>query len=150
MNWEIIAVALIASLVSPSVLSWMTTNARRKDRQADWDRQDKVAADVREAARLVVIAKDELAKTSAATNSKLDVIHTLVNGDVTAAIQDSLNSVVRELAALTKLRESRRAVGKKPSQETSAAIARAEAKIAELRATINARKTRAALAEAAK
>ena len=140
MNWESIVVALIASLVSPTVLSWMTISARRKDLVDDRRRQDEVAARVDEAAKLVVIAKDELARSGTITNGKLDVIHKLVNSNMTAAMQDSLDSAVRERAALIELAEIAARRRQKPRQETLSAIALAEARIAELRATLDDRK----------
>lgn len=76
-------------------------------------------------------------KDRAATNVKLDVIHKLVNSNMTAALQGELNSTIRERAALIELSESRKDLGRVPAPETTAAIASADSKITELSTTID-------------
>lgn len=133
-EWQLVLVAVItsiASIVSPVILSIITIRARRKDRQEDWARQDQVAKKLAETAKSSV----------AATNGKLDVIHKLVNSNMTAAMQDSLDSTLRERAALIELREYRLDLGKEPTEDTLTAIALADAKIAELLAILADRKS---------
>ncbi|HEX3161136.1 MAG TPA: hypothetical protein VHQ92_01035 [Pseudolabrys sp.] len=78
------------------------------------------------------IALAFIAYLTAKANSKLNVIHVLVNSNMTAAMRDSLDSTVRERAALMELAQVRIDSGKVPHFETTAAITMADAKIAEL------------------
>ncbi len=70
---------------------------------------------------------------------KLVVIHQLVNSNMTAMMQDSLDSTIREKAALVELRESRKDLGKEPTKDSLLAIAMAEAKIQELKTKLSER-----------
>ena len=54
---------------------------------------------------------------------KLGEIHTLVNSNMTAAMQGELDSTIRERAALIELKASRKDAGKDPSPDALAAIA---------------------------
>lgn len=86
---EIIAVALIASLVGPLTLGYFQAKAHRSDKHEDWRRQDEVAA------RLIA------ANTQA--NTKLDVIHDLVNSDMTAALQAQLVALRSQAHVMRRL-----------------------------------------------
>lgn len=93
------------------------------------------------AAILLITAWIASKKVMASTNQKLDQIHTLVNSNMTAAMQDSLDSTIRERAALIELSTSRKDANKEPTQDTVSAIALADAKISELRVTLEYRRT---------
>ncbi len=146
-SWQAIILALIVSVIAPLIVSLTTNSSRRADKAQDWARQDAVAQQAAEAAKLLLSANERVASSTAAivstavaTNSKLDVIHALVNSNMTAAMQDSLDSSLRELATLRELVELRRSTSGEPSMETTSAIALAEAKINELRTTLEDRK----------
>lgn len=125
-DWAPIVLALIVSVIAPLVLAWAQNRARREEKKLDWAREDQV--------------RITLAESNKAMSNQLTVIHTLVNSNMTAAMQDSLDSTVRELASLRELCELKRASGHEPSQDTLSAIAMAEAKIAELTAMLADRK----------
>lgn len=147
-------VALIVSLVAPAVMavltSILTTRNRRLEKAEDYARQDAVAAQAAEAAQLLVKRQDaaaakaaeaatllvasneRVAKTSAETISKLDVIHALVNSNMTAAMQSEHDATVRELAMMMEVIELKRAAGREPSVEAIAAIESTRRKIVEL------------------
>jgi len=162
-NPETVLVALVVSVIAPSVLAWLTGRQRQADKAQDWAREDAVAAqaakaakllldrqeaDARkreEAAALLLEANERVARTAETTNTKLDVIHTLVNSNMTAAMQSELDSTVRELAALKEIIALKAAAGDKPSPEALAAITYTEAKIGELTATLNDRQEAAAV-----
>ena len=127
---DLVLVALIAAC-SPLLLAHLTNRQRRSDKREDWARSDAVAEKAAEAARLLLAANERVAETTAVTNEKLDVIHGLVNSQMTAAIQAELGATERELVLLRRL-----AAIAAPDDEVQAAEATATAKIAELRATL--------------
>jgi hypothetical protein len=90
----------------------------REDRDAEWARQDAVAAK---------------------TNGKLTAIHSLVDGGMTAAMRSEADAMERELAVLGELAELRRATGQEPSPSSLSAIDSARMKLATLRAQITER-----------
>jgi hypothetical protein len=71
------------------------------------------------------------------TNGKLDVIHELVNSNMSAAMQSELDALEVTLAALTEVVDLKRAAGREPGPEALAAIRSTEGKIRESRAALN-------------
>lgn len=110
-----VVVAIFASITAPLILAARTERMHREDREANWARQDELAAK---------------------TNGKLDVIHTLVNSQLTAAMQSELDAIVRELAMMLEVIELKKAAGFEPTPDALAALAAAQAKIAELTAAL--------------
>jgi hypothetical protein len=122
----------------------------REDRDAEWARQDRVADLARkatddlaisqkeiadqaaEAARLLLINNKQVAKVQGETNSKLDTIHTLVNSNMTAAMQSEFDATKRELAMMREVMELKKAAGLQPTAEVLASIASTETKLQEL------------------
>lgn len=97
----------------------------------------------------VVLALVALLITNATrtTNYKLDVIHTLVNSNMTAAMQAELDATVRQLALMREVTELKKTAGHDPSEETLAALELTRVKISELRAVLRDRLRQATLAE---
>lgn len=185
---QLIVVALIAGVVGPSVLAFITgrqrkadrieeSKLRREEKEQDWQRQDDVAAQAvkaaslaqeavaaqaiqaaeaatqaAEAARLLVESNEAVAEIARETNtrldSKLDIIHTLVNSNMTAAMQSEMDSTIRELAGLKEIVRLNKLAGSAPSEEALAAILSTEAKIVELQTNLNDRRSQAETAEA--
>jgi hypothetical protein len=124
-NFYGVALALVVSVVAPSVLAIITGWQRRADKQEDYRRQDQVAALAKQAnddaakkaqdvadqaasaAKLLVDDNKKVATAAIAASTKvqgkLEVIHTLVNSNLTDAIQSNLDSVARELSLLHRL-----------------------------------------------
>jgi hypothetical protein len=125
-------VALIVSVVSPGLLSLLTNKQRRKEKAADWMREDIVAEKAAVAAELLAIDNRAVAKRSAETIQKLDVIHVLVNSNMTAAMQSELDATVRERAMMTEVVDLKKAAGREPTIEVLAAIRATDIKIVEL------------------
>jgi hypothetical protein len=73
-----------------------------------------------------------LRQGNAENGGKLDVIHTLVNSTLTAAVESELDSVQQALASIIELVKIQRASGEEPAPETLAAIDAARIKIAHL------------------
>jgi hypothetical protein len=141
--------------------TWLSIRAngreRRKDQQATWDRDDQVAAKAAEAARLLLAAQqesiartdavaDHVAASTSVTTAKLEVIHTLVNSTLTAALLAALDASRSELVTLLKMADMQRAHGDDPSEDELASITVLRRKVGELSAAMQEREaqTRAA------
>lgn len=157
-----IITAVFASITAPLILAHRTERMHREDRLADYERQDKVAraaertavdliasqkriADqAAEAAALLLAANERVARTAQVTNGKLDVIHTLVNSNMTAAMQSEYDATVRELAMMREVLALKQAAGGSPGAEALTAITATEVKLAELAAALEDRARAAA------
>lgn len=104
--------AVFASITAPVILMNRTAAMHREDRLADYARQDAMAAEAR--------AANE--KAAADTNGKLDAIHGLVDGAMTAAMRAELEATKRELAMMREVAAIKQAAGHEPTLETLAAI----------------------------
>lgn len=128
----IAGIGVFSAIIGPLLLSRMQTKNTIALKQADWDRQDKVADAAKKAAQdasdaakaasdaVMKVAHDlkadkqdlsnglvevaRVAKEGAdSVNSQLKQIHTLVNSNLTAAIRGELTAVQSNLLALRKL-----------------------------------------------
>lgn len=147
---------MAGGIIGPLLLARQINRQRREERLEDYkrqdvvaqrltDRQDAAARQSAETAKLLLAANERVARDTAATNGKLDVIHTLVNSTLSAALQAELDATVRELTWM------RRASGTRPGAEERATIEATELRIQELRAVLLDRleQTRIADAQAA-
>ena len=143
-----------SSTISPLILSYLTARGRHNERLEDFARQDAVAAQAAEAARLLsnrqdaaaskaadaakllVVNTAKVAETAKITNIKLDVIHTLVNSNMTAAMQAELDATTRELAMMGEVIELKRVAGREPNVQALAAIEATKSRISELTAAL--------------
>jgi hypothetical protein len=96
-------------------------------------RQAEVAAQAAVAAELLLDANQKAAETAAATNSKLDVIHVLVNSKMTAAMRAELDATTAQLALMRRLHKL------EPSPEAQAAIVATQRRVAELQTALTER-----------
>lgn len=149
--------ALATGIGSPLLLSWQQEKHRRTQQAEDYARQDAVAAQAAEAARLLLERQDaaaeadkirnklllanneRVAAAAQATNGKLDQIHTLVNSSMTAAMQAQYDATVALVSVLRRLGQS---------AETDAEIEAAQRKADELRAALSDRLTQTKTADA--
>lgn len=147
---------VVSSIIAPSVVAVLMRKLSREEKNADaaaakivrdedHARQDRVAREVRE-------VKETAAIATSGINGKLDVIHTLVNSSMTAAMQSEHDATVRELAMMNEVIALNRAAGRAPSKEALAALLSTDSKITELRATLaeRAKQTDIALDRASK
>ncbi|MGA2412710.1 MAG: hypothetical protein ABSG46_20295 [Candidatus Binataceae bacterium] len=102
--------------------------------------QTQVASKAAEAAVDLIasqkVVADTLVVANAKTNSKLDVIHALVNSNMTTAMQSELDATVRELAMMREVVALNGAAGRPPSEESLGAIDATQTKINELKAAL--------------
>jgi hypothetical protein len=82
-----------------------------------------------------------LSENTAITNNKLDVIHTLVNSNLTAAMQSEHDSVIRELAMMLEIIELKKASGAEPSIDALSAVEATKSRLSELAAKLHDRIT---------
>jgi len=125
------------AVAGQQVQAWNARKAIRESKLEDWAREDQVAAKAAEAAKLLLEQNKVVADAAATTNAKLDVIHVLVNSNMTAAMQAEYDATVRELAMMREVARLNRIAGTEPSVEALAAIDATAVKIAELKATLS-------------
>jgi hypothetical protein len=132
--WIVIATAL-SGLLTLLITGWQNGRSKRAersekvaDREAEWARQDKVADRLVAAQTAATQAAEKVARTAATTakdqGQKLDQIHTLVNSNMTTAMENELASYQALLALLKK--ES------PPDEETKGAIKATEERVEKL------------------
>lgn len=134
-----ITVALIVAIpafLSPLILAWLTNRNLRFAKAQDYKRQDDVAAQAASAARLLLAANERVAASTRITNGKLDVIHALVNSNMTAVIGAELAARRENLVLLLEVVAIKRAAGHEPTDEAISTIEVAKSKIAELETTL--------------
>jgi hypothetical protein len=142
-----LAVTVGAVVISTTGLTYLTNRTRRAEKVEDWARQDAVAAQAAEAARLLLeqqrattAAAERVARVTAETSAdaaeQLKAIHTLVNSDMTAARSGELAQNRLLLVALKKVIELDRAAGRPPTKDDREAVTGVELRIAELEAVL--------------
>ena len=134
-------------VIAGSVVTWLLD---RMDRREDWRRQDKVAADARDAKTAVEVVRVTLAESTKTTNQKLDHQGKLINSLYSAAKQQELVGYEVGLAALIENVDLRRALNQEPTPTALAAIGAIEAKLKALRSELAERTAAAAVADALK
>jgi hypothetical protein len=134
--WIALIAAIPVALTGP-LIAYMNERSRRKDREEDRLERMEVAARAHEGANLLAINTAKAATTAQEANSKLvevakvaNVIHTLVNSQLTGSKQAEFNAITRELALLHELG------GEHPSPRITEAIKTAEINLAELKAVL--------------
>jgi len=133
---ETVLVSLIVSVIAPLVLGFVTNWSRRQEKKLDWSRQDQVAAKAEKAAKDLIESNEKVAKLAKQTSDKIigkvDIIHTLVNSNVTKEMEARLEGSRRELVGLKEIMELRRGNGLPPTKEAEAIILATEEGIHEL------------------
>jgi len=151
MNSSALLIALLATVISPAILAiisnHLSSKQRRIEKELDWAREDAVAKKAEEAAALLVVSNERVAKTAKVTNDKLDQIHTLVNSNMTAAMKAELEATIGKLRLMRQIVARDKADNIKVLPEALAAIRAVELKINELTATLNDRLQQTLLAD---
>lgn len=158
-NVYLALIVAVPAMLSPLLLSWLTNRNSRRDREQEWERQDRVAERAAEASRKLLarqdtaIAVQEEALRAATTDraltqSQLKALHTLGNSGLTAALKAELNSTRRELTALREIMTLKVAAGRPSNGNTKVVIEMAERRIEELETNLADRKSKDELATA--
>jgi hypothetical protein len=156
--WPALIVA-VPAFVGPWIAIRANGRERRKDQELTWRRDDQVALQAAEAARLLLNAQresiartDEVARHAAtanrATSAKLDTIHTLVNQKLTTVTEQALTATVALLEALESTEAVQQRHGEPMPPQTAARIGRARAEVAALRGTLAERREQQAEVDA--
>jgi hypothetical protein len=144
------AIVALATTASPIILSVITANQRRKEKVEDYARQDGVAAQAREAARLLLAANERVARQSATsaseTQSQLKQIHTLVNSNLTQEMEARLVALDAQLVLTQEVIRLNAAAGVEPTEAAKTALANLQRTADGLRLSLA---ERAAVTEAA-
>lgn len=135
--WLGVIVALLTTTIGPIVIAWFNARQARIIRKEDHERQDAVAAKAAEALEVAKKSQAAIVSATVQTNDKLDVIHALVNSNLTLALQGELDATVRELALMRELMTLHRMYGTEPSPEAKEALAHTAARITSLQAQVN-------------
>jgi hypothetical protein len=144
--------ALTAAFSSPLILAWLTGRQRSLEKREDWRREDEVAARAAQAARLLLDSQERVArkvaevatttaKASSGVSAQLNQIHTLVNSNMTLAMDNELVAY-RSNLVLLKAEQMR-----SPTPELVVAIGLMSAKITELDAQLHDRKVATDIAQ---
>lgn len=145
--WVALIVAVptvLTTAVVPVVLNVLGAKTRAAEKKADNERQDVMAARVAdvakragEAAMLLSTNTAKVALVAQETNAKLDVIHTLVNSTLTTAMQTAYDANEATLIVLRRIIALGRAQGVEPSDADLKAMSETEAKLVELRLSLD-------------
>lgn len=131
-----ILVAAMIAIVGPLLLAYLTGRQRHAEKVEDYARQDAVAAKAEEAARLLLAQNKRVAKSSESTRAQLKEIHTLVNSNMTAAMQAQLVALKGQLVLMHRLAEAKKGA---PTEDELGAIRGVEGQIQELETTLTER-----------
>lgn len=138
---QTIGIALLVSVVAPTLLALLNNWSMRKAKVLDWEREDQKEFQkekkANEVADRLLASNKEVAETAALTNGKLDVIHVLVNSNMTAAMRAELDATIRELALMRQIVERDKTDGRPVLPEALAALKSTQLKINELNSTLN-------------
>ena len=132
---------VLASTFTPLATALMATRARRREKLEDYARQDLVAERAAEVSATLLLRTKERAEETKITNEKLDTIHTLVNSNMTAAMQAELDATIREKALIIELMSLKKLMDQEIATETVVALKAANDKISELTAVLRDRLT---------
>lgn len=144
------AIVALATTASPIILSVITANQRRKEKIEDYSRQDAVAAQAAEAARLLLDANERVARQTATasteTQGQLRQIHTLVNSNLTQEMQARLVALDAQIVLTQEVMRLNTAGGIAPTEAARTALENLEHTAEGLRRSLT---ERAAVTEAA-
>jgi hypothetical protein len=160
----IVLVAVLgAASGSPVLLSVLNSRAQRKANLQEYKRQDQIAdrlekrqdaqaEKVEKAAALLVVSNREVADAAKAasdvTIARLDVIHTLVNSQMTAAIQSELDATEANVVLMREIIGLNSVAGRNPTEASMDAVKATEVRIRELRVTLAERHRQDEIAQA--
>jgi len=136
-------VAVFTSVTAPLILVRRSEQMHREDLQADYQRQDRIAAVAAGTAAAMLAVQRDMAQAMAIrddrASAKLDLInaqaqsiHTLVNSDMTAARQSELDQTRAMLTVLRRVVDLSKARGQAPDPRDLDALAAAETRATEL------------------
>lgn len=122
-NIGTIIVALIVSVVAPSLLASFSSSQRRREKEQDYAREDKLAHQAREDSIALLASNERIAQITFAagrtTQGTLEIIHKLVNSKLTDEKQERYESLVTLEASLNRESELLKGKGLPIPEKTS-------------------------------
>jgi hypothetical protein len=138
-----IFLGLLVTAGMPVVVAIQASRARRQERRDDRAREDElaartkaVAAQVDKAADLLVKSNATVAQAAKETKGQLLAIHTLVNSNLSSALQERLDQTRISLTLMNEIVRLNRLAGEEPNDDARASIDATKATIAELEAQL--------------
>lgn len=129
---EAIWLAVIVSVVAPTLTAIVTNWQLRMTRREDYRRQDEVARRAKEAVDAASSAAIAVTNIAKVTNTKLSQIKALVDGGWTGSIRATLESAKRELTLLNEVVSLKQQLGFMITQDTEEAIRITQDRITQL------------------
>jgi hypothetical protein len=151
--WIALIVAIpttLAGTFTPIVLEWIKKQARLEERTMDIAALKAVADKADEAAVLLKRNTAAAVEAAADTHGQLRVIHTLVNSQMTEAMQAKLDALEGQALLMREVMTMKKAQGQKPNPEAVAALRVVDDKIAEQKAALADRLRQSKLADKVK
>lgn len=132
----LVAIPSILTVLMPLVMARVNNSQKNLEREADWERQDKIAHDL---AAKVAESASTAALSRASIIGKLDVVQTLVNGNVTDLMRRELDGAMREVALLEQLHALKAELKQEPNPVEEATLELARVRVIELKAMLAAK-----------
>lgn len=132
-------IVAIPAILSPIIMSWLTHRHRRQERADDYARQDFLAQRAVSISQTLRVATAQATATAARQEGRLEDIHTLVNGQMTATLSEKLALTRRTFVALQEIVDLKRQLGIASTVEARNEITIARAQIVELEQALAAR-----------
>jgi mannitol-specific phosphotransferase system IIBC component len=127
---SIISFGTVGMLFATPIAVIISTVMARRD-------ASKAASAAALVAEKLIVETKRVAETAETQGRKLDQIHTLVNSNLTAAMESELGAHKAGLVLMQEMVDLKRLSGKSPSAESLEAIKITGAKVAELRAQLD-------------
>ncbi len=131
------AVVALASTLSPIIQSVISSRQRRKEKAEDYARQDAVAAQAAQAARLLLESNERVSRQAAeiaeAAQGKMEQIHTLVNSKLTEEMERGLIALEAQVVLLERVMQLNIAAGKETQEADHITLANLKRTVADLR-----------------
>lgn len=137
-------VVVVASVPAPLILAFFLNSAAQKRWRENAARQDVVAEKLASATKLDEEAERRAGAAVIGISGKLEVIHALVNSNLTAAIQEGLDARKAQLVTMLEIIDLKKADARQPTPEALHAIRTTQEKIVELERSLRDRLTQAA------
>jgi hypothetical protein len=133
--------ALIASVLAPSVMLLLQSWSKRKEKKQQWERDDEVAKRLEESNAKIAALVANVATDQKDMNGVIQATHDLVNSEKTAAMRQRLGDLRSRKLLLLEIIDLKRARGNghQPSPETMGEVALIEGDIDELEAELEER-----------
>lgn len=133
---ETIIVALLVSIVAPSILAVGNARINEKRQKLQWTREDEIEARNENRARLAEERAAESNNKLKSIQEQTTVIHSLVNSELTKAYERDLKSVSNSRLYLQTIVEMKTIKGQSPEQSDIEELAALDTRIDELQSII--------------